>query len=647
MNEILKRTHKTEYIDLLKVRDYYFDAARRCNRIRNLLMCLPPFILAITYLPSLSRVGWIASGRDYLVGAVSIALFILIHYGIEKAINDNLFISNAFREKYDCSVFGIEENPFAYPLENMDQYMSKARFVNDYYKYEVWYGEIFCDSNARNVICCQMDNIIYTYYVYQDYKKLLLFVPAGILLVSLATLLFGFEVFLLVFVSLFNIFQVYVESKDNVDELIKTNRGIMEKIKRTQAETLEALDARDLSVIRKLQDVILNNRNHSLFVPKFIRMKHLREDSVYYLDLNQYKSMFLDQDSVTIPSAADELEVLNLDEEGSISLKQIQQRLLEMMQKVQEVFEEEHIVYALDGGTLIGAVRNSDIRNPSPQVHTTGGGFVFWDDDIDIAIPVMGGMLNRAKKVIRERLGDEFDIQDYENDPYYSPRLSNFRIRDKRSVISEKDSPLYDRYQYRGLFIDVYAYSPVLYSISLDKLYRRVFIHPLYRRLKKTEFRYPKYSRFGETRDKKVLDRLLKKFEQQKICYMRRVNWYQAHAKNENYFVLMPNYIDNLKRPGPYLEKKDLYGEQKSVQFESLEMPVPSRPERVLEAFYGKWFISPYSSVDMLKEEYGESWYSHCEFAVSVMKHIDHVNLNGGQGDPNTGPSAERTQWSG
>lgn len=630
MNEIMKRTHKKENINLLKVRDYYFDIARRCNMIKNLLIYLPPLILAVTYLPGLTRVGWIADGRDYIVGLVSITLFILIHYGIENVISDNLYISNAFREKYDCNVFGIEENPFAYHLENTEQYLDKARLVSDYYKYEVWYGEIFCENNERNVICCQMDNIIYTYYVYKAYKKLLVFVPAVILLISLATLFFGIKVFLLVFISVFNIFQVYVESRDNVDELIEANRDIMDKVKNVHAEILEALDAHDTSVIRMLQDVVLTNRNRSLFIPKFIRRKYLREDSIYYLDLNQYKALFLDQNSVTIPSKADELEVFCINDEDTVWLVQIQQRLLEMMAKVRKVFEEEHIVYTMDGGTLIGAVRSSDIHNPTPQINSTEGGFVFWDDDIDIAIPVVGGMLDRAKKAIRERIGDEFDVQDYENDPYYSPRLSNFRIRDKRSMISEKDSPLYERYRYRGLFIDVYAYSPVLYNIPLDKLYRCFFIHPLYRMLKKTETLYPRYSSSREARDEKVLDKLLRRFELQKTCYMRRVSWYQAHANNENYFALMPNYINDLKCPGPYLRKEDLYGELMSAQFESLEMPVPSKPDRVLEAFYGDWFISPYKSVDMLMEEHGENWYSHCDFIISVMKHVDHVDLNGG-----------------
>lgn len=627
MNRILKETHKKENIQLLKIRDYYFDTARRYNKLKTLFIYLPPVLLVVTYFPILSNISWVTNGRDYIVGFISIAAFLLTHYILEKKISNNLYISNAFREKYDCNVFGIDENPFAYSLESMPQYMDKARFINDFYKYEVWYGETFCYKNGRNVICCQMDNIIYTYYVYRDYKKLLSSIPVIILLVLLVSILYGFNVFLLVFLSVFNILQLYIESKSSVDELIQTNRNIMETVKNSKEEIIKKLDQDDASVIRMLQDVILNNRNQSLFIPRSIRYRHLREDSIYYLKLNEYKDMFLEEESVTFPSRAEDIEIFSLDERNTVTLDYIQQRLLRMAEKVCQVFSEENITYTLDGGTLIGAVRSNDLRNPINQVHTVGGKFVFWDDDIDIAIPVMDGMLERAKDVLRDRLGDEFDIQDYHSDPYYSPRLSNFRIRDRKSIISEKDSPLYDKYRYRGLFIDVYAYSPILHSVFLDKVYRRIFIHPLNKKLKKIEDMYPRYNGSREQDNERALDRLLKKFKKNKEKYMRHVDWYSKHAQNGDYLSYMPNYIHQLKHPGPYIKNTDLYGEPTQAQFHALNMPIPSATDKVLSAFYGKWYISPYKSKDMLIDKYKKEWYSHNDFLVSVMKHIDHVDI--------------------
>ena len=192
------------------------------------------------------------------------------------------------------------------------------------------------------------------------------------------------------------------------------------------------------------------------------------------------------------------------------------------MEKVIDAYEKEIIIYTLDGGTLLGAMRNKK--------------FIFWDDEIDIAIPVVGGMLERAKETITKHLSDQFDIQDYKHDPFYSPRLSNFRIRNRKSKITEKDSPLFDKYLYHGLFIDVYAYSPVLFNVIADKLYRWLQIHPLYKRIQKTEQLYPKYSHSDKAEDREKLQKLLKKFQRQKDAYMRRVKWYQAHVSK--YLIL-------------------------------------------------------------------------------------------------------------
>lgn len=624
MKEILKNTHKKKNIDLLRVRDYYFDKARHLNTLKTMLVYLPAILLVVSYFSWLPYYDWVDENRDYIINTITIASFVLIHFAVDRFIDNYLDVSNAYREMYDVRVLGIEKNPFAYAVNSDKDYLDKARLYPYSSKYETWYGEIFDDSNSRNIICAQLDNVIYTYYVYKHYRKHSTIIFGLIIgFMTVFSLLFAKGAWVLGLMSVFNIAQMYIEERSNINDLIESNFGIMELVENKGSGFAEELDNGNTSILRTLQDTIINNRNNSIFISKSIRNLYLKENSVYREKLNEYRAMFLTDEHTNIPRTARDIEIFNFEETDTVTLDEIQQRLLFMMEKVADAFEKENIVYTFDGGSLIGAVRGDN----SETVQLTGGKFVFWDDDIDIAIPITDEMPEKAKAAIQKHLGEDFDIQDYNNDPYYSPRLSNFRIRDKKSVISEKDSPLFDKYRYRGLFIDVYVYTPILRSKFVDKLYRKVRIHPLYKRILKTEMLYPLYESSDAPRDKAALEKLLERFLRQKAAYMKRVDWYLAHAKNDSFFAYTPNYIHSLKQAGPYISKAGLYGEAKTAQFETLEIPVPSAPDEVLTAFYGKWYNSPYIPAEKLKAEHEEDWFSCHKFMVTTMKHIDHVDF--------------------
>ena len=628
MQKIINSTHKKANIDLLKIRDKHFNYARWLNYLAIAFAFLPIVLTTISYI--FRKIDWVDDYRDIYIGIISFLVFIIVHFLFKKLIDKHLLISNSFREEYDVRVFEMKRNPFAESIPNPDNFSKEADEIiidpKNRDTYESWYNELFSSSHNSNVIICQLDNIIYTFCIYRDYKWLMILARSLFIITSLVVSFiithFDYGVLFLVLVSSFTVLQLMIEDLSNIHDLISKNKKIMDYLVDKDGEIRTAIDSEEgTNIIRTIQDQILENRRQSIFVPRIIRNSYLKGKNMkkYREKLYSYMDIYLYPHDISVPSSSEQIDVLSLNEEKTTNLKVIHDRLLEIFKQVIRAFDEEKIPYLLDGGTLIGAAR----KHYQGKEKTFVGGFIFWDDDIDISIPF--SEIERAKDVIRKHLGDKYDVQDY-SDQFYSPRLSNFRIRDRKSVISEKDSDLYPLYKYRGLFIDVYAYHSIYVSRPLDYIYRLTRIHPLHRKLLKLEIKYPKILISSKKTD---IDKYLKKFVKLKSKYCKRVQKYTKAAKNQKYYSYVPNYIENIKHPGPYLKKEWLYGRELHCIFEGLDVPIPSSPNDVLRAYYSKmWIEPPYKTVDELKETEPIWYHTKIKRGVSTMKHISHVDID-------------------
>ena len=623
MNNIIKQTHKKSNIDLLKIRDKHFDVARRLNRLVTICAFLPVLVATISYI--FMNIDWVDDYRDLYIGILTFVMFIIVHFVLKRIIDNHLTISNAYREEYDCRVFDIKANPFAHKIDNHNYSKEADKIIvsrKDMDKFEVWYHEVHCSSNNSNILISQLDNIIYTYYIYKSYRWLLTFVRIVFIVLSLVlSLVFAkgdWKVLILTLVASFTILQLLIEDLANTNEMIARNKKLMTFLLDKDGEIRKIIndEIKGKALIRTIQDQIIDNRRQSLFVPSFIRKIYLtgKMKEKYYQELHNYRDIYYENNEVSVPSNDKDIEILSQDEKSSTSLDVIHKRLLSIFNMVKDAFDKEGISILLDGGTLIGAVRQSY----NDKSKSLSGGFVFWDDDIDISLPF--DMLKKAKDAIKKHCPD-LDVQDYENDAYYSPRLSNFRIREKTSIVLEKDSELYPLYKSRGLFIDVYAYHPIYKSITKDRHYRKFYIHPLYKKLANLEMKYPKIIAFDNENKK---EKFLSRFKSLKKKYLKRVDTYLAKAKNDSFYAYTPNYIDNLSKPGPYLKKQWLYGEKVGCSFEGFDAKVPSSYVDVLKSYYGEsWNIPPYKTADELRKAFGDKWYHNkISLGVTVLKHL-------------------------
>lgn len=133
-------------------------------------------------------------------------------------------------------------------------------------------------------------------------------------------------------------------------------------------------------------------------------------------------------------------DISHFNKEGTI-LRKVQLRLVDMLVEIDKVCRKNNINYWIDFGTLLGAVRH--------------GGFIPWDDDLDIAMPTED--LQRFKKIAPEEFPEWLFFQNKKTDPGYR-RITN-KVRDNNSLyINSYDD--FGREYHKGLFIDVFEVVP-------------------------------------------------------------------------------------------------------------------------------------------------------------------------------------------
>ncbi len=235
--------------------------------------------------------------------------------------------------------------------------------------------------------------------------------------------------------------------------------------------------------------------------------------------------------------------------EGS-TLRRAQLRMLEILKVVDDICTKHGIQYTLDGGTLIGAVRH--------------GGFIPWDDDIDINVTRED--LAKLRKILPRELPSHLVYQDYFTDPYYPTLIAKVRERDSYMY----EEPCTDRLKEKGIFIDIIPIEEVpnlAWKAKLDYWYGHCLrgIHH-YADTKDTILSWIVLPfAWGLT----ALTRLTNKFR--RVDQLAHVyGWYAYNG----------------------FSKKDYYP-IKRMSFEGFQACVPNNPDAVLTALFGDYMQLP------------------------------------------------------
>lgn len=241
----------------------------------------------------------------------------------------------------------------------------------------------------------------------------------------------------------------------SVDTVMELEDGFLSRVPdRSNVQRMQTPQAFRLSVIREAYRRALADPAFRATDDCGVVLRYLPNTPIYIVsgeeenlkltyaaDLPQLERLYFARQPLSgpAPDAADPARFMQTYHRRH--LRELQLAELDILVEVARLCERHDIPYWLDSGTLLGAVRH--------------GGFIPWDDDIDICMPA--DALPRFTELARRELPPHLQVQTPQTEP--SLRMPQCKVRNLNSLMVEGGDDFSKPYA-KGLFIDIFPMEP-------------------------------------------------------------------------------------------------------------------------------------------------------------------------------------------
>lgn len=244
-------------------------------------------------------------------------------------------------------------------------------------------------------------------------------------------------------------------------------------------------------------------------------------------------------------------------------LQGLQSVLLELLVEFDRICRKYGILYSIDGGTLLGAIRHK--------------GFIPWDDDADVIMTRTE--YQKFKKVCKEELNREkFYFQDIQSTPGYRWGYAKLRRKGTKCVRLNQEHMPYKQ----GIYLDVFVCDNVPENYLLRCIFN--FVSYVYRKIFWSEV-----GKVENTGVKKIWFKLLSLIPEQKLkrSYFRFIKKYSRKPSKLVKCITFP------ARNKLYGFKREWYEDIIDIPFENVVLKGSRKYDEYLKFMYGDYMVLP------------------------------------------------------